>query len=183
MKPMKQILMSILLLIGSGYLPHQEPAQTAQDQKTPDEKVYEGKEVDTKVKILTKPQADTTWESSRKHVIGVVVLIAVFTGSGEVRDIDVVHGLPAGLTENSIAAARKITFTPATKDGHPVSQKMQLEYSFAVTEQIIHGQNFPMVFYDLSCRDYTNIAPDNMVFFTSEKEAKKAGYKKAKRCP
>jgi len=60
---------------------------------------------------------------------------------------------------------------------------MQLEYNFQLTERIIHGQHFPKVFYDESCRDYTNIAPNNMVFFTSEKEAKKAGYKKSKSCP
>jgi len=173
---MKHILIAVLLLTASGYLPQQDPAQT-------DEKVYLGKEVDTKVKLLSKPNAESTFEASRNHVVGVVTLIAVFTAKGEVRDIEVVHGLPAGLTENSIAAARKITFTPAIKDGHPVSQKMQLEYSFAVTERIIHGQHFPAVFYDLKCHDYSNIAPNNMVFFLSEKEAKKAGYKKSKRCP
>ena len=139
--------------------------------------------MDTKVKILSQPNAESTFESVRNHVVGVVTLIAVFTAKGEVRDIEVVHGLPAGLTESATSAARKITFTPAIKDGHPVSQKMQLEYSFALTERIIHGQNFPKVFYDESCHDYTNIAPSNMVFFTSEKEAKKAGYKKSKRCP
>src|SRR5215467_1067807 len=107
---MKQILISILLLIASGYSLSQNPAQTAQDPKAPDEKVYLGKEVDTKVKILTKPEAVYTSEASRQHVVGVVTLTAVFTGSGEVRNVEVVHGLPAGLTENAIAVARKITF-------------------------------------------------------------------------
>jgi len=173
---MKHTLIVILLLTASGYLSQPNQAQS-------DEKVYLGKEVDTKVKILSQPKADSTFEATRNHVVGVVTLTAVFTGSGEIRNIEVVHGLPAGLTENAIAAARKITFTPAIKDGHPVSQEMQLEYSFALTERIIHGQNFPKLFYDVSCHDYSNIAPNNMVFFTSEKEAKKAGYKKSKRCP
>jgi TonB family protein len=157
-------------------------ATLAQEQNS-DEKVYEGKEVDTKVKILSQPDAVYTNQAAREHVVGTVTLIAVLTRNGEVRNIEVVNGLPAGLTESCIAVARKITFTPAMKDGHAVSQKMQLEYNFQLTERIIHGQHFPKVFYDESCRDYTNIAPNNMVFFTSEKEAKKAGYKKSKSCP
>jgi len=39
-------------------------------------------------------------------------------------------GLPYGLTERAIAAARQIKFTPATKDGRPVSMYIQLEYNF-----------------------------------------------------
>lgn len=173
---MKHLLLLILL---SLVLSH---ASLAQGQNA-DEKVYEGKEVDVKVKILSQPDAVYTNQAAREHVVGTVTLIAVFTGSGEIRNIEVVNGLPAGLTENAIAVARRITFTPAIKDGHPVSQKMQLEYNFQLTERVIHGQHFPKVFYDESCHDYTNIAPNNMVFFTSEKEAKKAGYKKSKTCP
>jgi hypothetical protein len=58
-----------------------------------------------------------------------------------------------------------------------------LEYRFDLVERIIHAQRFPKLFYDEDCRDYSNIASENMVFFTSEKEAKKAGYKKSKTCP
>lgn len=173
---MKHLLMLMLLSMA---LSHSILAQ----EPNPDEKVYEGKEVDTKVKILSQPDAVYTFQAAREHVVGTVTLVAVFTGSGEIRNIEVVYGLPAGLTENAISVARKITFTPAMKGGHPVSQKMQLEYRFELTERIIHGQHFPKLFYDESCRDYTNIAPDNMVFFTSEKEAKKEGYKKSKTCP
>ena len=158
-------------------------AQAAQDQRAPDEKVYEGKEVDTKVKILSMPDPVYTSDAARDNVVGIVKLKAVFTASGEVRNIEVVNGLPAGLSENAIEVARKITFTPATKDGHAVSQRVFLVYTFQLTGRIIHGQHFPKVFYDERCTDYSNIAPDNMVFFTSEKEAKKAGYKKSKTCP
>ncbi|MDT5059855.1 MAG: hypothetical protein QOH63_562, partial [Acidobacteriota bacterium] len=41
-----------------------------------------------------------------------------------------VSGLPNGLTERAIAAARQIRFTPAMKDGHAVSQYIQIEYNF-----------------------------------------------------
>lgn len=180
---MNRILLLILLLIASGYVSRPDLAQTDQDTKASDEKVYEGEDVDTKAKILSQPQAVFTSQAARQHVVGIVKLKAVFTGSGEVKDIEAINKLPAGLTDNAIAAARKITFTPAMKDGHPVSQRIFLEYTFELYDRIIHGRNFPNVFYDERCRDYTSIAPENMVFFTSEKEAKKAGYKKSKRCP
>lgn len=41
-----------------------------------------------------------------------------------------VSSLPHGLTEQAIAAARQIKFTPALKDGRPVSRQVQLEYNF-----------------------------------------------------
>jgi outer membrane biosynthesis protein TonB len=42
----------------------------------------------------------------------------------------VVQGLPYGLTEQAIAAARKLKFVPAMKDGKNVSMWIQLEYNF-----------------------------------------------------
>jgi hypothetical protein len=42
----------------------------------------------------------------------------------------VVQGLPDGLTERAIEAARKIKFVPASKEGKYVSMWMQLEYNF-----------------------------------------------------
>jgi len=54
----------------------------------------------------------------------------VFTPSGQITNIQAVKTLPFGLTERAIAVARLIKFTPAMKDGHPVSQYLQLEYNF-----------------------------------------------------
>ncbi|HEX6283216.1 MAG TPA: energy transducer TonB [Pyrinomonadaceae bacterium] len=41
-----------------------------------------------------------------------------------------VQGLPYGLTENAVDAAKKIKYFPAIKDGKRVSMWMQLEYNF-----------------------------------------------------
>ena len=166
-----------------GYLSPQNPSQTDQTQKPTDDRVYDGKEVDRKVQILSQPDPRYTTEAVRQNVVGVVKLKAVFTGDGEIKDIEVLNGLPDGLSENAVAVARKITFNPAVKDGKPVSVRMVLVYRFDLSDPIIHGQNFPKLYYDRDCRDYSNIAPNNMVFFKSEKEAKKAGYKKSKTCP
>jgi TonB family protein len=58
------------------------------------------------------------------------VLRAVFSLNGQVTNIRTVSGLPHGLTERAMAAARQIRFSPATKDGRPVSQYIQIEYNF-----------------------------------------------------
>lgn len=157
--------------------------ETAQDPDPADEKVYAGKDVDSKPIISSQPKAEYTPEARRQNVEGVVSLSAVFTSQGEVRGIKARKRLPAGLTESATAAAGKITFAPAMKDGHPVSIRMQLEYKFNPGMPVIHGQHFPKLYYDRKCRDYSNIAPNNMIFFESEEQAKNNGYKKSKVCP
>ena len=94
------------------------------------EKIYLGKEVDTKARLISKPEPSYT-ESAREHEItGTVVLRVVFSASGQITNIRIVTGLPYGLTERAIAAARKIKFIPGMKDGRYVSMWMQLEYNF-----------------------------------------------------
>lgn len=93
-------------------------------------KIYIGKEVDVRARLLTKEDAPYTEEAREKRVIGTVILKVVFTGLGQVTDIRVVQGLPYGLTQEAIKVARRINFIPATKDGKYVSVRMQLEYNF-----------------------------------------------------
>jgi TonB family protein len=56
-----------------------------------------------------------------------------------VQGISVVKGLPDGLTEKAIAAAKQIRFTPAQKDGRTVSQYVTLEYNFNI--EIYYNEN------------------------------------------
>ena len=91
---------------------------------------YTGKEVDTKVIISKKREPKYTKEARANKVEGTVVLKVVFSSTGKVENIHVVSGLPFGLTERAIEAARKIKFKPAIKDGRPVSMWIQLEYNF-----------------------------------------------------
>jgi TonB family protein len=93
-------------------------------------KTFSGKDVTTKARVLSKPEPQYTEEARKNQVTGTVVLRAVFTSGGQVTGIKAVNGLPYGLTERAIAAARQIRFTPATKDGHAVSMYIQLEYNF-----------------------------------------------------
>ena len=93
-------------------------------------KIFSGKDVSSKARVLSKPEPQYTEEARKNQVTGTVVLRAVFTSGGQVTNIRAVSGLPYGLTERAIAAARMIKFTPATKDGRPVSMYIQLEYNF-----------------------------------------------------
>ena len=95
------------------------------------ERIYTGREVDVKPRLLTKPEPSYTADARKNEVSGTVVLKVVFAKTGEVQNIRVVSGLPYGLTEQATNAARQIKFTPAMIDGSPVSMWMQLEYNFS----------------------------------------------------
>ena len=94
------------------------------------ERVFTGREVDTKARLITKVEPIYTDEARNNQVSGVVILKVILSKTGEVVNIRVVSGLPYGLTQRAIDAARGIKFTPAIKDGKSVSMWMQLEYNF-----------------------------------------------------
>jgi TonB family protein len=93
-------------------------------------RVYSNREVSEGVRISSKPKPVYTDAARQNQVVGVVVLKVILKFDGSVGSISVVSGLPNGLTEQAIAAARKIKFTPAQKDGVPVSVSVQVEYVF-----------------------------------------------------
>ncbi|HKG11694.1 MAG TPA: energy transducer TonB [Pyrinomonadaceae bacterium] len=93
---------------------------------------FKPNEVSVRAVIISKPEPGFTEEARTQNVTGTVRLRAVLSASGEVTGISVVKGLPAGLTEKAITAARQIKFRPATKDGHTVSQYVTLEYNFNI---------------------------------------------------
>jgi TonB family protein len=93
-------------------------------------RIFTGRDVTTKARLISKPEPQYTEEARKNQITGTVVLKVVFASNGTVTNIRTVSGLPYGLTERAIAAARQIKFSPATKDGHQVSMWMQLEYNF-----------------------------------------------------
>ncbi len=93
-------------------------------------RIFSGKEVTSKARVLEKPEPTYTEAARKNQITGTVTLRAVFSASGTVTNIHAVSGLPDGLTERAIAAAKSIRFVPATKDGHPVSMWMELQYNF-----------------------------------------------------
>lgn len=95
-------------------------------------RVFRHNEVTRKAVITSKPDPDYTEEARKNQVSGVVRLRVVLSASGTVTNISVVKGLPDGLTERAIAAARLIKFHPAQKDGREVSQWATIEYNFYI---------------------------------------------------
>jgi TonB family protein len=100
------------------------------DDSNAERYAYLTDELTTKVSILGRPEPQYTDEAREHQVEGTVVLHAIFAVDGTVQHILVLRSLPYGLTERAIKAARQIKFVPATKDGRPVSQFIQIEYNF-----------------------------------------------------
>jgi len=115
------------ILEGPGEVP---PTYSLGVETVPEDKVFNTREVTTKVIVVTKPVPSYTELARKTGVTGTVVLRAVFRASGAVTNIRAVAGLPNGLTEKAIEGARRIKFIPAIKDGQFVSQHIQLEYNF-----------------------------------------------------
>jgi len=119
----------------------------------------------TRPTILYREKAKYTEVARNNKIEGIVVLSVVFGVDAQLKDIEVVQGLPDGLTENAIEAAKKIRFEPAMKDGQPVSVRGKLEFSFNL-------YNNPILQMDASLRptiiyrekaQYTKEARDNKV--------------------
>jgi TonB family protein len=94
------------------------------------ERIYLGSEVDTKALILKKPEPDGTTEARRRRFHGKIVLQAILAVNGQVKNITIVEGLPYGLNEKALDAARRIKFEQAIKDGESVSVWVRIEYEF-----------------------------------------------------
>ena len=109
-----------------------DPSKSAPPQFVDGERIYRNREVDQKPSGIKKPMPSYPREARTSGVQGTVILRCIFSATGKVTNVRVVSGLPLGLTERAIAAAEKIQFRPAMKDGKPVSVWMQLEYNFNV---------------------------------------------------
>ena len=74
----------------------------------------------TPVQITFKPNPVYTEEARQLKLEGEVLLEVSFTASGQLHVNRVVRGLGHGLDEAAIAAANKMRFKPALRNGVPV---------------------------------------------------------------
>ena len=109
-----------------------DSSKPAPPQFVDGERIYTSKEVDERVRILKKPTPGFTREARRNGTRGFVVLEAILAADGSVKHIEVLTGLPDGLSHKAIEAARQIKFRPAVKDGKPVSVRVEVRYQFQV---------------------------------------------------
>ncbi len=81
------------------------------------------------VKIFS-PAPQYTEEARQARIQGTVILQAIIDCRGFVTDVNVIKGLPLGLTEAAISAISQWRFEPATLDGRPVSVYYNLTVNF-----------------------------------------------------
>jgi len=105
---------------------------SAYDPKDPTRTVFKGTEVTKRAVIHFKPEPSFPPLGRERGTSGFVRLRLVLGADGKVKHVLVVRGLPNGLTEASIEAARQIRFTPAVKDGRNVSTVVMVEYGFHI---------------------------------------------------
>jgi TonB family protein len=86
----------------------------------------------TAIKILAKPKPGYTDEARQNNVRGVVRVRVAFLANGRIGGVSVVKGLPHGLTEKAIAAARQIRFEPPQRNGVPYSVNKVVQFSFTI---------------------------------------------------
>lgn len=88
---------------------------------------------DRPLRIVAKPRAGYPDQSHGSICIqGTVILRITFLSTGEIGNIAIIKGLPLGLVDKAIEAAKRIQFQPAIKDGRFVSVTKQIEYSFSI---------------------------------------------------
>lgn len=90
------------------------------------------KPVTQNYRIISRPKATYTDEARQKNVQGAVRLKITLLASGQVGPITPVTRLPYGLTEQAIAAARRIQFEPKKVNGVPQSIVITYDYTFTI---------------------------------------------------
>lgn len=112
---------------AQSYIPL--PSQECKTQEGDEDRVYTVREVDVKAKITNKmerlPEAGK--DCPRE---GMVTLRMILHKSGKVTEVTIIKGLGCSYDEATMEIARKFKFTPATKDGQPVSQYQIFEYRY-----------------------------------------------------
>jgi len=91
----------------------------------PEEGIVSSRDVTTRIRVLSKPPPD--FRGTR--FAGTAALRGVFSADGTVKHILVIRKVDPDFDRACIAAAKRVEFTPAIKDGRPVSIILELEYA------------------------------------------------------
>lgn len=94
-----------------------------------DEAIPVGGEVARPVKIFS-PKPQYTELARRAGLEGIVILQAVIDKQGQAGEVEVLRGLPLGLSESAVAAVERWRFEPATLRGRPVRVFLSLTVKF-----------------------------------------------------
>ncbi len=97
----------------------------------PDKPLIVGGEVSRPVKIHA-PQPSYTEIARKARIQGEVRVQSIIDRNGDVGNIEVLKGLPMGLTEAAVDAIRQWKFKPATLRGKPVDVYYRLTVTFSL---------------------------------------------------
>ena len=81
---------------------------------------------------IFEPLPHYTEEGRQARIQGVVILEAVVDAEGNVRNVKVLKGLPEGLSEEAVQAAKERKYRPATRAGKPVAVLINLTVRFSL---------------------------------------------------
>jgi TonB family protein len=95
-----------------------------------DTKPVDGQEIPA-LKVLKKVNAVYPPAAKEARITGTVILRVLVGRTGEVEDVEVLKGLPKGLSAAAVAAVRQWRFEPATVDGKPVPARTTLTFNFS----------------------------------------------------
>ncbi len=79
-----------------------------------------------------KPRPSYTEAARQNQTQGTVRLRVTFLSNGAIGSVAPLTSLTDGLTEQAIAAAKKIVFIPATRNQIIQTVTKQVEYSFSI---------------------------------------------------
>lgn len=116
-------------VVASGFAPAVAPATSTAALPSSEKKPFL-----LPVEIVYKPRPVYTEEARRRRVEGEVLLDVVFEASGSLHINRVVKGLGYGLDDNALAAARRIQFRPARRDGQPYDCAALVHIVFELSE-------------------------------------------------
>ena len=74
-------------------------------------------------------------KARQERIQGLVILRLVIDQTGEVTEVDVLKGLPYGLTESAIETVEGWEFEPALHDGKPVSVLYNITINFRLQKE------------------------------------------------
>ncbi|SRR6266567_607861 len=127
-KPICSALTSILFVLLLIVVASAQKANQVSKGQSCRGPVYSSQEVTRRARVTDLPSLSITEEARDHNIHGRVIVQGILCRTGRVTDIHVIESLPYGMTENALQAVRSIKFTPAEKNWHTVSQRMQFEF-------------------------------------------------------
>jgi len=85
-------------------------------------------------RVVEKVMPSYPPEAREARLQGVVIVTAVIAEDGSVGEVEVLKGLPMGLSESAVEAVKQWRFEPATLDGEPVAVYYNLTINFRLAK-------------------------------------------------